>query len=34
MIGAGLFGENCWLVDGGWFVPKEKCCWLVADKPS
>jgi hypothetical protein len=22
------------LVAGGWFVLKEKYCWLVADKPS
>jgi hypothetical protein len=24
----------CWLVAGGWFVLREKYCWLVADKPS
>jgi hypothetical protein len=23
-----------WLVAGGWFVLREKYCWLVADKPS
>jgi hypothetical protein len=23
-----------WLVAGGWFVVREKYCWLVADKPS
>jgi hypothetical protein len=22
------------LVAGGWFVLREKYCWLVADKPS
>jgi hypothetical protein len=22
------------VVDGGWFVRREKYCWLVADKPS
>jgi hypothetical protein len=22
------------LVAGGWFVVREKYCWLVADKPS
>jgi hypothetical protein len=22
------------LVVGGWFVLREKYCWLVADKPS
>jgi hypothetical protein len=22
------------MVAGGWFVPREKYCWLVADKPS
>jgi hypothetical protein len=22
------------LVAGGWFVQREKYCWLVADKPS
>jgi hypothetical protein len=22
------------LVAGGWFVMREKYCWLVADKPS
>jgi hypothetical protein len=25
---------GCWLVAGGWFVLREKDCWLVADKPS
>jgi hypothetical protein len=39
MAGAGLFGEKStagWLrlVAGGWFVLREKYCWLVADKPS
>jgi hypothetical protein len=24
----------CSLVAGGWFVVREKYCWLVADKPS
>jgi hypothetical protein len=24
----------CWLVADGWFVPREKYCLLVADKPS
>jgi hypothetical protein len=23
-----------WLVAGGWFVPREKYCWLVGDKPN
>jgi hypothetical protein len=23
-----------WLIAGGWFVLREKYCWLVADKPS
>jgi hypothetical protein len=23
-----------WLVVGGWFVLREKYCWLMADKPS
>jgi hypothetical protein len=23
-----------WLVAGGWFVLREKHCWLVADKPN
>jgi hypothetical protein len=23
-----------WLVAGGWFIVREKYCWLVADKPS
>jgi hypothetical protein len=23
-----------WLVAGGWFVLREKYCWLVADKPN
>jgi hypothetical protein len=23
-----------WLVVGGWFVLREKYCWLLADKPS
>jgi hypothetical protein len=26
-----MFG---WLVADGWFVLREKYCWLVADKPS
>jgi hypothetical protein len=26
--------EYYWLVAGGWFVVREKYCWLVADKPS
>jgi hypothetical protein len=26
--------EYGWLVAGGWFVLREKYCWLVADKPS
>jgi hypothetical protein len=39
MAGAGLFWEKStagWLrlVAGGWFVLREKYCWLVADKPS
>jgi hypothetical protein len=38
MAGAGLFSEKStvgWLlVGGGWFVLREKYCWLVADKPS
>jgi hypothetical protein len=39
MVGAGLFWEKStadWLrlVAGGWFVLREKYCWLVADKPS
>jgi hypothetical protein len=25
---------GCWLIAGGWFVSREKHCWLVADKPS
>jgi hypothetical protein len=34
-----LFGEKStagWLrlVAGGWFVLREKYCWLVADKPN
>jgi hypothetical protein len=24
----------CWLIAGGWFVVREKYCWLVADKPN
>jgi hypothetical protein len=23
-----------WLIAGGWFVLREKYCWLVAEKPS
>jgi hypothetical protein len=23
-----------WLVAGGWFFLREKCCWLVADKTA
>jgi hypothetical protein len=23
-----------WLIADGWFVMREKYCWLVADKPS
>jgi hypothetical protein len=39
MTGAGLFGEKStagWLrlVASGWFVLREKYCWLVADNPS
>jgi hypothetical protein len=39
MAGAGLFWEKGtagWLrlVAGGWFILREKYCWLVADKPS
>jgi hypothetical protein len=39
MAGAGLFWEKStagwfWLVAIGWFVLREKYCWLVADKPS
>jgi hypothetical protein len=39
MAGAGLFRENStagWLrlVAAGWFVLREKYCWLVADKLS
>jgi hypothetical protein len=39
MAGAGLFREKStagwlWLVAGGWFVLREKYCWLVSDKPS
>jgi hypothetical protein len=39
MAGVGLFWENStagWLrlVADGWFVLREKYCWLVADKPS
>jgi hypothetical protein len=26
-----MFG---WLMVGGWFVLREKYCWLVADKPN
>jgi hypothetical protein len=26
--------KYCWLVVAGWFVLREKCCWLVADKPN
>jgi hypothetical protein len=25
---------DCWLIAGGWFVLREKYCWLVADKPN
>jgi hypothetical protein len=31
MAGAGLFWEKS---ADGWFVLREKYCWLVADKPS
>jgi hypothetical protein len=39
MAGADLFREKStagWLrlIAGGWFVLREKYCWLVADKPS
>jgi hypothetical protein len=39
MAGAGLFWEKStagWLrlVTDGWFVLREKYCWLVADKPN
>jgi hypothetical protein len=36
MVCADLFWKkhNCWLVAIGWFVLREKYCWLVADKPS
>jgi hypothetical protein len=39
MTGASLFGEKStagWLrlVASGWFVLREKYCWLVADNPS
>jgi hypothetical protein len=27
-------GVTCWLVGDGWFVLREKYCWLVADKPN
>jgi hypothetical protein len=27
-------GDHPALIAGGWFVLKEKYCWLVADKPS
>jgi hypothetical protein len=23
-----------WLIAGGWFVLREKYCWLVVDKPN
>jgi hypothetical protein len=32
-----LIGNNSlfvWLVADGWFVLREKYCWLVADKPN
>jgi hypothetical protein len=29
-----IFSERSWLVAGGWFVLREKYCWLVVDKPS
>jgi hypothetical protein len=29
-----ICSERKVLVAGGWFVPREKYCWLVADKPS
>jgi hypothetical protein len=28
------FVTYCWLIAGGWFVLREKYCWLVADKPN
>jgi hypothetical protein len=31
MAGAGLFGEKNTV---GWFVLREKYCWLVVDKRS
>jgi hypothetical protein len=29
-----IYSERKALVAGGWFVLREKYCWLVADKPS
>jgi hypothetical protein len=29
-----MYSLYYWLVAGGWFVLREKYCWLVVDKPS
>jgi hypothetical protein len=29
-----LLSDCWWLIAGGWFVVREKYCWLVADKPN
>jgi hypothetical protein len=29
-----ICSERKVLLTGGWFVVREKYCWLVADKPS
>jgi phosphomevalonate kinase len=29
-----VYSERRVLLAGGWFVLREKYCWLVADKPS
>jgi hypothetical protein len=29
-----IYSERRALLAGGWFVVREKYCWLVADKPS
>jgi hypothetical protein len=34
MYGLSACSVGWWLTAGGWFVLREKYCWLVADKPS